>query len=667
MLAVCGLLALQVVPVTLAQQGSASVTFDDQLSGGQTVTVANATLPEGGFVALHDATLQRGDVLASVVGASSFLEAGTHDDVTVQLSEPLTSDATLIAMPHKDTDGDRVYSFVADGGQTDGPYTSGGDPVIDDAKVTVSATAELSDQPTDGASILVDEVALSEGGFVTIHDETLLEGMPLVSVIGTSPYLDAGVHEDVRVELDRELTEAQTVLAMPHKDTDDDRTYDFVTSGGQDDGPYMGSDGQPVVDDATATPSDTATVVYDDQTTGGTHVVTARTFLPEGGFIAIHDEGLAQGKAVESVRGASEHLAPGVHEHVTIELDDPLDSSQTITAMPHKDTDGDRAYDFVTSDGDQDGPYTANGSAVVDSGETHYSASAFTVDQESDGRTITIDSVALSGGGFVALHDPSLLAGEVTGSVVGVSAFLSPGHHSDVEVTLDRTLRTSQDLIAMPHIDTDTDQTYDFVTSGGSDDGPFVTASGDPVVVPFRATVRATATIEDQTAKGTVTVATATLHDGGFVTLHDGSLLNGEVLGSVVGVSEKLPPGTHEKIQIDLDTQATGEVTLIAMPHHDSDGDGTYDFVTSEGADDGPYLAGGGAVVDTATVTLQETDDQEGSSADGVGGPDEVAGPGSEAPAADGSDDEQAPAPLPGTALVLLSLAGAALVLLGRR
>lgn len=46
-----------------------------------------------------------------------------------------------------------------------------------------------------------------------------------------------------------------------------------------------------------------------------------------------------------------------------------LQKDQTLIAMPHKDTDGNGSYDFITAGGEQDGPYVQDGSAVVDDAE----------------------------------------------------------------------------------------------------------------------------------------------------------------------------------------------------------------------------------------------------------------------------------------------------------
>jgi len=119
----------------------------------------------------------------------------------------------------------------------------------------------------------------------------------------------------------------------------------------------------------------------------------------------------------------------------------------------------------------------------------------------------------------------------------------------------------------------------------------------------------ATATFENQTSDGdTVTVASTFLPDGGFVTIHNDSLLDGDALGSVVGTSEYLGPGEHEdvEVEVDLHDEPGGEHahTYIAMPHHDTNGNEEYDFVEEEGGADGPYTANGSAVTNAASVTI---------------------------------------------------------------
>ncbi|QLG61436.1 hypothetical protein HUG12_06680 [Halorarum salinum] len=131
-------------PTETDEAEEAAVSFDEQTSPGTTVTVDSVTVPEGGFVTIHDSSLLDGDALESVVGVSEHLEPGTHEDVTVTLYDvsgasfdqsELEEEETLIAMPHLDTNDDEEYGFVETEGSEDGAYTDDGGAVTDDATV----------------------------------------------------------------------------------------------------------------------------------------------------------------------------------------------------------------------------------------------------------------------------------------------------------------------------------------------------------------------------------------------------------------------------------------------------------------------------------------------------------------------------------------------------
>ncbi|PSP98880.1 PGF-CTERM sorting domain-containing protein [Halobacteriales archaeon QS_4_70_19] len=586
----------------------ANVTLSNRTSGGTTVTIQQAYLPEGGFVTIHDGTLAEGGeaVLGSARGSSQYLSAGSHSNVTVRLDEPVENSTTLVAMPHKDTDGDRIYSFVSENGEADGPYTADGDIVTDSAQVTASATVSFSDQPTDGSSVVVDRTEMANGGFLAIHDSSLLDGATFESVRGVSGKLGAGVHSDVRVSLDEPLENDDTLIPMPHRDTNDNDQYDFVTSDGEDDGPYTDQNGEIVLATGSAELTDTANVTMADDVSGGHLVTVDEVFLPEGGFVTVHDDNVSD-DALGSVRGTSEYLEAGYHEGVHVVLDEPFtQNNATAVPMAHRDTNDNEQYDFVTSEGSNDGPYTDDNGAVVDSATLDLAAGFHVPDQPSDGTTIVVDHVDLSEDGYVTVHDASLNAGEVTGSVRGSSEFLEAGYYDNVTITLDEPLRQSTTVIPMAHLETNDNEQYDFVTSEGSADGPVTTNDGSLVIDSGTASVSSQVTFESQTSEnGSVTVQSATLHDGGFVTIHDASLLEGAVFDSVRGTSDYLAAGSREDVTVELDEfEESG--TLIAMPHRDTNDNEQYDFVTSEGAEDGPYVAKD-IVVAPATVNVSDS------------------------------------------------------------
>ncbi|WP_255149673.1 HVO_2072 family ArtA-dependent S-layer glycoprotein [Halorarius halobius] len=126
---------------------AATVSFANQTSDGSSVVVESASLPDGGFVVVHDASLLDGNVVGSAVGVSEYLEAGNASNVTVTFEEPVSESGTYIAMPHRDTNGNQSYDFVATNGSDDGPYTADGAAVTDDAVVTVGNETTATPEP----------------------------------------------------------------------------------------------------------------------------------------------------------------------------------------------------------------------------------------------------------------------------------------------------------------------------------------------------------------------------------------------------------------------------------------------------------------------------------------------------------------------------------------
>ncbi|WP_101296661.1 DUF7282 domain-containing protein [Halegenticoccus soli] len=269
-----GALGLSAVASPAAAQGGdgngesepfSVVEFTNQPLDGRSVVVDAALLSEGGFVTIHDAGLFEGDAIGSVVGVSEFLDPGVHYLVEVELTDgaDLSEGQPLVAMPHLDTNGNERYDFVETEGQEDGPYVEAGQAVVDLALVGADedgtdqfATLEFSNQPTNGSSVVVDAVALSDGGFVAVHDASLLEGDVIGSVVGVSEFLEPGIHSGVQVPLfdvpganfgTQTLEGTQPLIPMPHLDTNGNERYDFVETEGQEDGPYVEA-GQAVVD-----------------------------------------------------------------------------------------------------------------------------------------------------------------------------------------------------------------------------------------------------------------------------------------------------------------------------------------------------------------------------------------------------------------------------------
>jgi cytoskeletal protein RodZ len=117
----------------------------------------------------------------------------------------------------------------------------------------------------------------------------------------------------------------------------------------------------------TPTPeAETASVTFESQSSNGSEVMVDSVAVPEGGFVVVHDVGVTEGEAIESILGTSEYLDRGTQENVTVELDEPLNESQRLVAVVYRDSNENQEYDFVTSNRTADGPYRqADGRAAV--------------------------------------------------------------------------------------------------------------------------------------------------------------------------------------------------------------------------------------------------------------------------------------------------------------
>lgn len=95
------------------------------------------------------------------------------------------------------------------------------------------------------------------------------------------------------------------------------------------------------------------------------------SFIPNGGgFIVLHDSTeLANGNTIQSIVGKSGYISPNsIANEVKVPVDEAISDTTTVGAMPHEDTDDDQTYDFETSAGTEDMPYTLEGSPVIDFG-----------------------------------------------------------------------------------------------------------------------------------------------------------------------------------------------------------------------------------------------------------------------------------------------------------
>jgi len=92
------------------------------------------------------------------------------------------------------------------------------------------------------------------------------------------------------------------------------------------------------------------------QETDGDAVVVRAVNLSEGGFVAVHRRSFVDGNATGSLLGRTGYLEAGLHTDVRVPVDG-LDAGAELVAVVYRD-DGDGRFEFVTSEGATDRPYT---------------------------------------------------------------------------------------------------------------------------------------------------------------------------------------------------------------------------------------------------------------------------------------------------------------------
>ena len=362
-----------------------------------------------------------------------------------------------------------------------------------------TATVSFSDQSTTGRSVVVDSVELGDGGFVVIHDSSLLDGEVLGSVIGVSEYLEPGRYEDLTVSLDEPLEEGDTLIAMPHRDTNDNQTYDFNETDGDEDGPYT-EDGDAVTDDADVQvePVEAALVFPDQATasstfaspdpTGPAVVVSDVSANVDSAVVVTYEDGDALVIAGLDTFAADE--LDGADVAVPVEDTGGFPGGHVAHVVPVADLSGEYAPGDTVSE-ETAGAVVTNEAATVlqgtlafddqtadepvDAGDVMATVDATLADGDGDDTAFVVDvhptdgDGALVGPEFVGATD--VLAGETEGAEI--TAERVPGDGEFNELPFDGT----DEFVAMIHIvddgatpgDAASPGSYPVLPNGGTD------------------------------------------------------------------------------------------------------------------------------------------------------------------------------------------------------
>lgn len=106
---------------------------------------------------------------------------------------------------------------------------------------------------------------------------------------------------------------------------------------------------------------------------------------------------------------------------------------------------------------------------------------------------------------------------------------------------------------------------------------------------------------EGQASDGSeVVIERVMLSEGGFVVVYNERITEGDIEGSVQGVSPLLQPGEHTDVVVELDPPIDETQMLLAWVHRDSTGSGSFDGFQ----EDEPYP--GDSALKSAEVRVEQ-------------------------------------------------------------
>ncbi|MFB6105925.1 MAG: CARDB domain-containing protein [Halobacteriaceae archaeon] len=372
--------------------------FSNQTSDGASVVVDSVYLPDGGFLAVRNAS-------GATLGASAYLSVGTHENVTVPVSPPLTETQTLTAVAHRDSNDNQTFDYLTSAGSADGPYTAGGDPVTADAVVTVGGPAEPAffdvsnlsapANVTQGDPVTVTADVTNTGGTnATQSVEFRFEGTALAN---ETVSLDAGESRAVTFTVDGTTTAGLAPGTYTHGvfSDDDEETAQLTVEAPP--GPAF-FDVSNLSAPATVTQGDPVNVSADVTNTGGSAATQTVEFRFDGSPLLNTTVTLDPGQtAPVELRVAGPTTAgipPGTYTHGIFTEDDEETAEITVEAA------GQPGSFFAVSDlvvpanVTQGDPVTVSATVTNTGDEAGTGPVAFAF----DGETFLVDTVTLSPG-----------------------------------------------------------------------------------------------------------------------------------------------------------------------------------------------------------------------------------------------------------------------------
>ena len=211
---------------------SDALSVEDQTVSGNSVLVNSVMLSEDGWVVIHKDN-EEGPVVPAIISEPKYLEAGTSENVMVMIKEgtTLNDGEKLWVMLHTDTGVEKVYEFDTNQ-EVDTPITDASGKIRMIPITISSPSISAMDQAINENTVVINKVFAAKDGWIVIHNDDG-SGQPVIPAIVGKTWVEAGINENVVIELDEAetYTAGQKLFPMLHIDSPEDMEYTFPEDG----------------------------------------------------------------------------------------------------------------------------------------------------------------------------------------------------------------------------------------------------------------------------------------------------------------------------------------------------------------------------------------------------------------------------------------------------
>lgn len=458
-----------------------------------------------------------------------------------------------------------------------------------DQDTTIPEVQANTQGTMNGNQVTIAEVTAKQDGWIVIHRSNAINDGPMVPDIIGKTQVDAGVNNNVNIQLTEGVSNEETLWAMLHIDDGTIGEYEFDGQSGLD-APVIVQENIVMTSFEIAQTDPKITV--QDQVNKG-NIFTLDVEAAEVGWIVIHASNAENsGPQIPEIIGKTA-IDAGMNENVEISVEGEIAANATLYPMLHFDTGTMGEYEFDGQNG-FDGPVLDGSDVVVKSFTVLENMSTLTAnDQMVENNSITVDVNSDTDGWVVVHRSNATNDGPQVPEIIG-KAQITAGTNTDVEIMFNdgEIVEDGEKLWAMLHYDTGAKGTYEF-DGVGIHDQPVITADGVLMTsITVMGATTSSVTVADQTAMDNmITISEAMMQEDGFVVLHRDNGNDAPVVPASIGKA-KLFVGNNTNIEVMLDDGETLEAgdKVWAMLHIDNGTTGDYEFDGSAESNDPPVF-----------------------------------------------------------------------------